>query len=204
MADASRPTKENVIVGRILADLGDRRGFRQEWDAIEQNIRDEIAETWCDIVRNELARLAPEPGGSADEPRADLMDRSLRKYAHDMRIAACGAWSSAAKPPIDLDEAACQEAAAHEERLRYAIDELADLSKPSEPAGECKDCDKLMTERDDAIEQADKLAACIEGLLGIEIGEHSSGNCPWQNAIDAADYELDKRARTAPTKVEKS
>ena len=68
-----------------------------------------------------------------------------------------------------------------------------------EPA-ECKDCDKLMTERDDATEQADKLAECIEGLLGIEIGEHSSGNAPWQNAIDAAEYELDKRKRNAETK----
>lgn len=74
------------------------------------------------------------------------------------------------------------------------------LDGSSPEPGDCKDCDKLMTERDDATEQADKLADCIEGLLGIDIGEHSSGNAPWQNAIDAAEYELDKRQRAAPTK----
>lgn len=31
----------------------------------------------------------------------------------------------------------------------------------------------------------------------IDIGEHSSGNDPWQNAIDAAEYELDKRKRAS-------
>ena len=69
--------------------------------------------------------------------------------------------------------------------------------------GDCKDCDKLMTERDDATDQADKLAECIKGLLGIDIGEHSSGNAPWQNAIDAAEYEIDKRKRAALTKEAK-
>lgn len=61
---------------------------------------------------------------------------------------------------------------------------------------ECRSCDQLMTERDDAEEQADKLADCVAGLLGIEIGEHSNMNAPWQNAIDAAEYELDKRKRS--------
>jgi hypothetical protein len=60
---------------------------------------------------------------------------------------------------------------------------------------ECKHCDQIMRERDIAEEQADALADCIAGLLGIDIGEHSSCNEPWQNAIDAAEYELDKRKR---------
>lgn len=85
--------------------------------------------------------------------------------------------------------------------FREKVAALLRSAQPDEPA-ECKDCDKLMTERDDATEQADKLAECIEGLLGIEIGEHSSGNAPWQNAIDAAEYELDKRKRNAETKGE--
>lgn len=65
------------------------------------------------------------------------------------------------------------------------------------PPADCKACDQLMTERDNAEEQADALAGCIAGLLGIDIGEHSSGNEPWQNAIDAAEYELDKRKRAS-------
>lgn len=45
---------------------------------------------------------------------------------------------------------------------------------------ECADCEKLIAERDDAIEMADKLADAIAKFLGIEIGEHVGGrpgNC---------------------------
>lgn len=67
---------------------------------------------------------------------------------------------------------------------------------PPTQGDECKSCDTLMTERDAATDKADELAACIAGLLEIEIGEHTSGNCPWQNAFDAADYELGKRKKS--------
>ena len=52
-----------------------------------------------------------------------------------------------------------------------------------------------MKERDDYHEWADTLAYDIERLVGVEIGEHSNLNSPWGNAHDAAEYELDKRAR---------
>lgn len=38
-------------------------------------------------------------------------------------------------------------------------------------------------------------AEIVERLVGVEIGEHSNLNSPWGNAHDAAEYELDKRAR---------
>lgn len=60
-----------------------------------------------------------------------------------------------------------------------------------------REIEEAITERDQNAEQADELAACIEGLLGVEIGEHSNMNAPWQNAIDAAQHELDKRSRKA-------
>jgi hypothetical protein len=66
-----------------------------------------------------------------------------------------------------------------------------------ETTEECKDCLKLIDERDRAEDWADDLAGDIAQLLGEEIGEHSSGNCPWGNAHDAAGYELDKRKRAA-------
>ena len=50
---------------------------------------------------------------------------------------------------------------------------------------ECSDCNKLITERDHAEQMADKLADHIADLCDIEIGEHSSGNCPWSNALEA-------------------
>lgn len=59
---------------------------------------------------------------------------------------------------------------------------------------DCESCDQLMTERDNAEEKADELAACIAALLGIDIGEHNSGNDPWRNAIEAADAALANRA----------
>lgn len=40
------------IVDAIICDLTDRRGFRQEWDMIDDDIRDEIKNKWIDIVRN--------------------------------------------------------------------------------------------------------------------------------------------------------
>lgn len=69
--------------------------------------------------------------------------------------------------------------------------------EPPQPAEatECRYCDEVMKERDDYHEWADTLAYDIERLVGVEIGEHSNLNSPWGNAHDAAEYELDKRAR---------
>lgn len=44
------------ITKAILADLTDRRGFRQEWDGCDADIQAEIASTWERIVRDELGR----------------------------------------------------------------------------------------------------------------------------------------------------
>ncbi len=96
--------------------------------------------TPCIITDEDEARGAgtppatsPQPaqpvGGDADTVRDVLMGKSLRQYAQDLRIKACGAWSGVVKPPYaGLDEAQCQVARALEERLKAAIDELADLS----------------------------------------------------------------------------
>jgi len=66
---------------------------------------------------------------NADTPRPDLLDRTLRERAHELRREACGAWSDVVRTPHSgLDEAKCQYAAAVEHRLKCVIDELADLS----------------------------------------------------------------------------
>jgi hypothetical protein len=39
--------------------------------------------------------------------------------------------------------------------------------------------------RDDYQEWADKLAYAIAAATGVDIGEHSNMNHPWQNALDA-------------------
>jgi len=48
---------------------------------------------------------------------------------------------------------------------------------------------ELMTERDSVVEMADKLAEKIADLESLDIGEHSSGNCPWTNALNGESQE---------------
>ncbi len=45
--------------------------------------------------------------------------------------------------------------------------------------------DQTLRERDGYQDWADKLAAAIAAHTGVDIGEHSSVNCPWLNALDA-------------------
>nr|WP_180167730.1 hypothetical protein [Stenotrophomonas sp. SbOxS2]NYU00955.1 hypothetical protein [Stenotrophomonas sp. SbOxS2] len=47
--------------------------------------------------------------------------------------------------------------------------------------------DQTLHQRDSYHEIADELADHIARITGVDIGEHSSANCPWQNAIDAAE-----------------
>lgn len=44
-----------------------------------------------------------------------------------------------------------------------------------------------MDQRDRCEEVADEMADHIARITGVDIGEHSSANCPWQNAIEAAE-----------------
>lgn len=53
--------------------------------------------------------------------------------------------------------------------------------------------DKTLQDRDRYEEMADQLAEQIAAITGQDIGEHSSANCPWQNAMLAADEYLASR-----------
>lgn len=46
---------------------------------------------------------------------------------------------------------------------------------------------EAIDQRDRYHEMADDLAGHIAAITGVDIGEHSSANCPWQNAIEAAE-----------------
>jgi hypothetical protein len=54
--------------------------------------------------------------------------------------------------------------------------------------------DQTLQERDRYHEVADSLAQAIAKHLGVEIGEHSSANCPWHRALEA----LEEAAIQAP------
>jgi len=62
-----------------------------------------------------------------------------------------------------------------------AVDPQAALLAEERAHGETID------QRDHYHEVADKLAGHIAAITGVDIGEHSSANCPWQNAIEAAE-----------------
>ncbi len=47
--------------------------------------------------------------------------------------------------------------------------------------------EETIDQRDRYHEVADELAGHIARITGTELGEHSSVNCPWQNAIEAAE-----------------
>lgn len=62
-----------------------------------------------------------------------------------------------------------------------AVDHQAALLAEERAHGETID------QRDRYHEVADELAGHIARITGVDIGEHSSANCPWQNAIEAAE-----------------
>lgn len=50
-----------------------------------------------------------------------------------------------------------------------------------------QEIDQLIDERDTAQEKAEELKDKLQDLYGVDFGEHSNANCPFQNAIDYDD-----------------
>jgi hypothetical protein len=42
-----------TVVDKIIANLRDRRGLRQEWEQIDEEIQEEIRQDWIKIVEDE-------------------------------------------------------------------------------------------------------------------------------------------------------
>lgn len=47
-----------------------------------------------------------------------------------------------------------------------------------------REMDEVMTKRDNYHDKADALAYAIAEHLGVDVGEHSSANCPWDRALE--------------------
>lgn len=58
-------------------------------------------------------------------------------------------------------------------------------STNSSTAADAGSLDQAMTKRDEYHDWADKLAGAIAEYFRVDIGEHSSVNCPWSEALDA-------------------
>lgn len=49
-----RFSKEEEIVFEIMKDFTDRRGLKQEWSQIDEDIQEEIIQTWIKIIKLKL------------------------------------------------------------------------------------------------------------------------------------------------------
>ena len=49
--------KATLIVEAIINDLCGRRGLRQEWEAIDEEIQQELKQEWVDLVIAEMEKL---------------------------------------------------------------------------------------------------------------------------------------------------
>ena len=53
--DNTFPVEERIIFS-IIRDFTDRNGLRQEWENIDNDIQDEIIETWLEITKKQLLK----------------------------------------------------------------------------------------------------------------------------------------------------
>ncbi|HEX7046994.1 MAG TPA: hypothetical protein VF275_05435 [Gammaproteobacteria bacterium] len=51
-----------------------------------------------------------------------------------------------------------------------------------------REMDEVMIQRDSYHDKADELANAIAEYFGVDIGEHSSANCPWEQALEEIEY----------------
>ncbi len=103
-----------------------------------------------------------------DKWEYDLRKLPFGHYADNKTAHACAGYQ-ARQPEIDA--------------LKAEVERLKAAPAPDSYAD--KELLQIITERDQYHDWADKLADAIADRLGVEIGEHSNTNAPWQNALDA-------------------
>lgn len=79
--------------------------------------------------------------------------------------------------------------------LKLEVERLRAQAAPSAVAGCDAEVIQVIKERDAAEDMADQLAAQIADITGEEIGEHTSANDPWHNAMLAADEWIARELR---------
>jgi hypothetical protein len=56
LADHKNKILAENIVSKIIQDLGDRRGLRQEWERVDDEIKCEIREEWINTIMEVLKK----------------------------------------------------------------------------------------------------------------------------------------------------
>lgn len=133
------------------------------------------AEQMRDYARAALS-AQPSPGGQEDA--LELLE-AYDQAVEDLSAERSDGWNEDNRRP-QLEAAVAE--------LRT---ELVAAFAARQPVGTDDATDRALGEtidqRDRCEEVADELAARIASITGVDIGEHSSANCPWQNAIEAAE-----------------
>ncbi|HEP1207000.1 TPA: hypothetical protein ACGCHN_001712 [Stenotrophomonas maltophilia] len=157
----------------------------------------------------------PSPGGQGDAVTDEMVDAACRAYYdtaedavavdHACMEAALRAALAARQPvgePIGwytddhlTDRSATTYDRAVADRWRakgWPVSPLYAAPPAQQPAqvyldGLDRALGEAIDQRDRYHEVADDLAGHIAAITGVDIGEHSSANCPWQNAIEAAE-----------------
>lgn len=57
LEDGTTGDKAKDAVFRIIADLTDRRGIKHEFNSIDDDIQDEIVDTWTEIIKQHLNEM---------------------------------------------------------------------------------------------------------------------------------------------------
>lgn len=128
-----------------------------------------VSESDCALLGSELERAAPTPAAQSAGQEAV-------------------AWRSSYVDPLTC--ARVYYVAQTETRARDLVAgrpyiEIEPLGVIAAPVnGGERELGQVIDERDQYHDAAEKLADAIAKHFGVEIGEHSNLNCPWQNALD--------------------
>lgn len=134
-----------------------------------------------DIAREDTLDSAMS-GQSHTERLIDSVCAELNAMAVDLKICHTvnGEWPAGEKDTLYKYD--------HLRRMAVELRKLKSALTQAPASGEVEPVDpdiQLIQERDHWEEKATELAEDVGKFLGIEMGEHSSENCPVQNAIDA-------------------
>ncbi|WP_414611801.1 hypothetical protein [Stenotrophomonas muris] len=115
---------------------------------------------------------------------ADEFRRSAEPYIEAINEGACGGEDEVSQA-FDTQLARAKEAASRS--VVYAAPPAQAVDYQAALLAEERSHSETIDQRDRCEEVADELADHIARITGVATGEHSSANCPWQNAIDAAE-----------------
>ncbi|KWV45044.1 hypothetical protein [Stenotrophomonas maltophilia] len=162
-------------------------------------------------VRKAVAALSaqPSPGGQGDclrhspEDYRDarmILARNMKRVAEKYNVPDLAADADVVRSGEEYD---FWMDAAHE-AVREALAARQPVGQDDQEYLESLDraLEGVIDQRDRYHEIADDLAGHIAAITGVDIGEHSSANCPWQNAIEAAEVYRPAQAVDLPNVID--